>query len=259
LSQHDLSDLHSVYNKELFEFNSLNQSKEFIERCQSDLGPTSLFIEVSPVAPSLPIRKDWLFLPIEHLVTKWRRDGPGSIKESFSKIVISVLKLIQNLENETACISELVDPGIKLLHFQTLFLLPDPDCGELFLCDQVQNILDWGFKKWAHLVPDLDMCCGSKARYYHLYLELLRQYQSSSFFNRVFSQYISIPLAMSYPPDYRLAFWSNMIDTAHIFPLKIGDAYLPLESFTAPKETQKNVLNYQKTLVKKAQYFSSIH
>ncbi|KAI9346399.1 hypothetical protein DFJ73DRAFT_468612 [Zopfochytrium polystomum] len=114
--------------------------------------------------------------------------------------------------------------------------------------------------------PRLDTARVSPS-FYSLYADLVAEFASASFLNPAFARFLSIPLAMPYPPKYRQCFWSTLLDAADAyadpgdgvaedgdgeddsppppsrFPrLRTNQLPAPLACFVEPTETDEDVL-----------------
>lgn len=115
------------------------------------------------------------------------------------------------------------DGGHQDIYSNVFPLFREPDIESLlkYMIEDYQNY-DKKSKTELLSLTDLDLAMGENGRFYSLYEELLDQYESVSFGNSAFADYLSLPLRNSkYPTDYKKQFLMKLNDILHTFNAEI--------------------------------------
>ncbi|KAI9098105.1 hypothetical protein DFS34DRAFT_619645 [Phlyctochytrium arcticum] len=258
------------------ELNSLLWEHVNLATAETD-GPES---GAADLKKAMPVRADWLFILFERLLFESKKYNRLAAKRQLvpradaDAVIIECLKLISRLEVYVKGLDGgspivQVSRGTKLARLMCIFLLPstssDPNDGELFQREDVSRALRLLLQTYAadnaslpanQRIRDWDLNGGSgdQGRFYQLYTDLIDHYSAVSFGDTTFTQYLILPLSMSYPADFRELFWTQLVDLLPIISLKADEIYSPggIEDFTRPVETEPKVLQaYAHALVEK--------
>ncbi|KAL2913658.1 hypothetical protein HK105_206818 [Polyrhizophydium stewartii] len=271
--------LSRIFSLDIFASSPIQQSQA-LYRNDDAVVLRSLFFEPLDGAGSLPIRRDWMFGPIDRLYAEFKTHGLASVPEGTTQLVRAVLLFIRTMAS-SGCL-DAVPPSMALVQMMKVFLLSEPDGGELFRDAEVAGVLDWAFMAFAARVdepaadpspgPDedaeqaisadfgvvaqtqrqqrgsslasLEEAMGGGTTFYQLYQELLDQFASVSFGARHFQKYLVLPLSMAFPHDYRIAFWTAIQPIVRSFDVTTDELVasgLSLDAFVRPVETDVDI------------------
>eukprot|EP00842_Homolaphlyctis_polyrhiza_P005389 jgi/Hompol1/5851/HPOL_001022-RA len=267
--QHKQNVLHPVlsriYSLDLFANAAMEQSQALHWQEGISTVLRTLVIDPTENAGSLPIRRDWMFGPLDRLFDEFKTHGLTSIPDDITNIVVHVLQFIKNLSQLAPGALSHVPVGTIMVHLMKVFLLSDGAGNELFHQAEIAACLDWAFDTFGQqtvragistnqaLSPastPLETGAGTSAiAFYQIYQDLVEQFAAVSFSAKHFQKYLVLPLAMVYPSDYRLAFWTMLVDgplrsfdltLEQIFGEACGDDVF--SAFVEPVESEVGVL-----------------
>ncbi|KAH9264465.1 hypothetical protein BASA83_012052 [Batrachochytrium salamandrivorans] len=262
-------DLAHIFSLDLFSAESLLQSRALYLN-DDRVVLRSLFFEPFDGAGSLPIRRDWIFSPLDRLYREFKTHGLSSVPADVIGIVKHVLGFVKDMSEYGGLVS--LSPSLIVSHMMKVFLLTDGNGNEVFHDHHIAGILDWAFEKYASStsvpldsdnglvvsgngsytllaeppLPPLEAAmCGGTA-FFQLYQDLLDQFVAVSFGAVHFQKYLVLPLAMQYPRDYRMAFWAtldhSLLKRFHLSLASLQSVGICLECFTLPLESDMDML-----------------
>lgn len=196
-----------------------------------------------------PLRLDWIYAPFEQMYMNPRT----AIKPEH---VVSLLSFIKNMESSFKGNSEMFAKETKIVSIMHVFLLTDSTGEELFRNENIKCLLIWAFENLTStnledaFTQKRAQKLATQSRFYELYQNLIDHFLSVSFGDEVFSRYLSLPLAMSYPVDYRLLFWQSIGKMVRIIKWNVSDLQQQnISPFISPRETSQHLIQiYKKVL-----------
>ena len=195
---------------------------------------------------------DWIYAPVKYYLKKTQNKNEPQIRDETStmKTISSIsnsLKLVYLLE---VYFNDYLDSNLELtvryVHLLYIYLFE----SEVFLDKQIETYLYLIYFKLAidkkcplqhlklnHAIPDM-------ISFYDFYQCLLKQYDSTSFGDYLFSLYIIVPLQQNYAVKYRQLFWS---DFSHLFKyIKFSSEatklLIPIQNFVQPYEKSLSMI-----------------
>lgn len=220
---------------------------------QTPWKPSCLMFQLQDTCSSFPLRLDWIYAPFEQILMK-QNDPSNLIPDNILEIVLSLLEFIKVVEEsaDSGILSQL-SAATKLVSLMHVFLLTDADRNEIFRHYSIKELLTWSFEYFSRTPSDLQTAfvlkkttqLATQSRFYELYQELTEQYIAVSFGDALFSRYLSLPLTMLYPVDYRLHFWTCMMKVKFLRSISWNVEDLPqgrIDDYLNPKETNVKML-----------------
>ncbi|KAI8928286.1 hypothetical protein BC831DRAFT_449274 [Entophlyctis helioformis] len=258
--------LSQVFALDAFATSPLQQSQA-LYRSDDAVRLNSLFFEAAVGAGSLPLRRDWMFGPLDRLYREMRAHGLTSIPDDMAGIVRHVLGLVHALSSAGCLSPASIPPSVKLLHMMRVFLLSDGSGTELFRLDGIASVLDWAFDTFTAeimaaghgglVASAFETGAGGGTSFYQLYEDLIQQFAGVSFAALHFQKYLVVPLAMTFPRDYRSAFWTMLNDvrllravrlTAGDLEAAMGGRESVMGVFGGQQETDQDLLRLYRSV-----------
>ncbi|RNA07214.1 RNA polymerase II-associated 1 [Brachionus plicatilis] len=247
-----------LQNQTLLECRLLDHSKNLKKINNSHLNTLFLSTDYSN---QFLLRPDWIYAPILSEKAEFSKISMLKDKEKDNQIQ----KTISNLSNSLKFIyllesyfdKDYLEKNLNstLRYIKLLFVyLFDP---EVFLEKQIITIMYLIFFKYVQdrKQPlsnlNFDQKFSDIISFYDFYQHLLNQYDSSSFGDYLFAQYLVVPLQQCYPVKYRQLFWS---DFHYLFKyMKFNDEsskmLIPLRKFVQPNEKYLNMIRLYSQLM----------
>lgn len=240
-----LPTIYSIYSNFFFDKNKLEMSRWKIEQDGNKIN--CLCIEA--FAPHT-LDRDWAYSPIRKLYKETKSKNLNQ-KTKTIDIILYSLQWCHLLECLKPDIIKLIPPGIRFYNLATMFLLD----SDIFFNNEIQKyyyaclyrLLKNNHKKSWKLEK---LNCPGIGTFLDLYTELLNQFESSSYGDRLFGNTIIIPLQQCYD-----SYWKKQLFTEHVGILKIlgiplSEILVCLDKFLNPPESDEDLLSiYAKSLL----------
>ncbi|KAK5666677.1 hypothetical protein QVD99_006740 [Batrachochytrium dendrobatidis] len=261
--------LSRIFSLELFTDSTLLQSQA-LYRADDRIVLRSLFFESLNGTGSLPIRRDWIFGPLDRLYHEFKTHGLSSVPADVIDIVKHVLGFFKDM-SEHNCLTTIA-PSAIITHMMKVFLLSDDNGNEVFHDHDIAFILDWAFNTYAKSVcmpshasskvrssaemnsetsqatalPPLELAMNGGTVFFQLYQDLLNQFVAVSFGALHLQKYLILPLTMAYPRDYHMAFWTtldhSLLERFSLSIQMLKDCGVCLNEFVQPAEQDQDML-----------------
>ncbi|KAJ3094537.1 RNA polymerase II associated protein 1, partial [Physocladia obscura] len=167
---------------------------------------------------NLPVCPDWMFIPI--FQTRF------TTKQQVVTILTKTLQFIIRLEtfsdNDNNGVSNPFPPAFNILKLSSLMRIylfdPLPDRTDIYTIANIPSLLESLIKIYTTttsktsrtVTTTLEHVHGGRGEFYKIYQALISQYTATSFADPVFTRLLTVPLAMTYPSDFRAAFWADV-------------------------------------------------
>ncbi|KAJ3323967.1 RNA polymerase II associated protein 1 [Boothiomyces sp. JEL0866] len=234
----DFNQVQQCFDK-LYNIKSLSHSN-LLTMLNPSKHPRSLMIQVQQIDQTvLPIQIDWLF----QFPTGFKNGRIASVDE-----VVMWLGFILNFVSENYLSSPSWEIS-KLYYVMHIFFLSDNRGHEIYRDEKVNRLLgklldlltenmyeDYN-EEYLERIPN----------FFNLYQDFIDHFIATSFGDKVFARYIFIPLGMKFPHDFRVTFWTKLLEYYKFFDIKENE--LPGKSL-APFVTELDT-NYKVILVYK--------
>ncbi|XP_067123207.1 RNA polymerase II-associated protein 1-like isoform X2 [Centruroides vittatus] len=235
----------STYVDFFFDKNHLEKSRCRME--ENGMKINSLCIEVFA---SHIIDRDWPFSPIRKLYKETKSQNYKQNAKT-TAIVQHCLQWCHLLQCWKPNIAKLIPAGIQFYNLASMFLIDNDiffDCEiQKYYCACLHQLLKNNHKKNWKLEK---LNCPGIGSFSDLYSELLIQFESSSYGDKLFGNTIIIPLQQCYD-----SYWKKQLFTEHIGILKIlrisfSEILVSLDNYLNPPETDEDLLSmYAKNLL----------
>lgn len=206
---------------------------------------TSLFLS-SEYSNQFLLKPEWIYAPISFYLALDRTDPQATATRTISA-VSNALKLVYLLEiYQHDYLDQAVDITTRYLNLLYVYLFE----SEVFLDKQIVTylyliLLKYSKDKRAPLEKlNLGMNIPGMTSFYDFYKHLLAHYDSTSFGDYLFSQFMIVPLQQRFSHKYRQLFWSEYF---HLFKYIRFDRFstqllVPIKSFVEPNEKSLNMI-----------------
>ncbi|ORY44443.1 hypothetical protein BCR33DRAFT_716969, partial [Rhizoclosmatium globosum] len=203
-------------------------------------------LTLSFTSDTLPAKPDWMFLPLTYNVED-EADALALVSTTL-QFILKVERIAREPKDFDA---------LKLVSLMRVYLLPAVDGQEIYTLGDVSSCIDSLLTMYTSLravIPDLESALGGNTVFYKMYQELVAQFLSTSFNDATFTKVVAIPLAMAYPYDFRVLFWSELNSSggmARALTLQCKDAPFGVDAYVSVSETSEVVIDmYLEALVK---------
>ncbi|KAJ3041903.1 RNA polymerase II associated protein 1 [Rhizophlyctis rosea] len=242
--------LQDAYDREMFDDAALSESEGMYK---GEVGKCHAFmVDRGENWSGLPVRRDWVFGPLESMVEEGRK--VGRTPEEGGGVVRELCGLVGRLEGLGGeGLGKGVGRCLKLARVMGVFLLPASEDGEeIFLRGDVKGEVAGSVARYVGAVEgrgegveeDFESALEGAGRFYRLYHDLAEQYLACSFGDRTFATCMVLPLSMHYPADYRMLFWGHLATVLKTFTFGLEDvpSMKGTETYFSPCETDVKVL-----------------
>lgn len=240
-----------LQNLTVFQSRLLEHSKRLKKISKDELN--SLFLSKEYSNQCL-LRPDWIYVPIllekielSKILKLTDEEKKNRIHKAISNISNS-LKFVYLIEIyfDKDYLDEHLNNTVRYIKLLFIYLF-DP---EVFLDKQIITLMYLlFFKNTNHQKQPLKQLNFNQKfsdiiSFYDFYQHLLNQYDSSSFGDYLFTQYLIVPLQQCYPVMYRKLFWSDFL---HLFKYMRFDnenskMLVPLKNFVQPNEKNLHMI-----------------
>ncbi|KAJ3188079.1 hypothetical protein HK101_009221 [Irineochytrium annulatum] len=185
---------------------------------------------------------DWIFYPIEFIAS--------NEVESADCIISATLSLVKAFFLELCAFSSHI---AVLAHLFKCTTLAGADHEAILSKLDIASKLDVLLTACCRNIStvDLNTFMGGGAKFYNLYQHALSHYTFTPSHDKAFTKFITIPLQMTYPPDFRLLFWGECEDHGLLprIALDWDETPVTIEAFLEPLEVHPSLLEaYAKAL-----------
>lgn len=156
---------------------------------------------------------DWIYSPIIALYS----NEPSKISEVAQNFIISnCLRWVYIYETYFPDLANMINPTDKFCRLACTYLGSD----SLFLLPEIQNLLRTCLNQILSNHDDdldFDKAIHGLKSFQDLYTQLLEQYQGVSYGDKLFGQFMLVPLAQRHNVKFRKAMWSEYAAIVQIF------------------------------------------
>ena len=241
LTNEELKSIHQTYTALLQFLNitgeSIDNSQILYNRNRVNIHTLSL---QSFTGPLFPI--DWITMPIFVLYNK--EETKPNIPSGFQtnvRFLTDCLKYYNWAESNNIHFLSTIHASTRVARIMLAFLL-----GDMFLTDEINHELERILQTYSRreFIQKLDFSAiQGVPNFCELYAEVCAHYNSVSFGDPTFAQFLLIPLISNPSTNIKLIIWKNCTDIFRLFPIPFHDISLPIDCLLKPYETDTKVLS----------------
>ncbi|XP_063233846.1 RNA polymerase II-associated protein 1 isoform X2 [Bacillus rossius redtenbacheri] len=186
--------------------------------------------------PALPA--DWFYAPVLSLYNQERSGEAAS--DSAVRTVCSCLQWVFLAE----CVCPRAAAGVSLTarfcRLCTVFLA----ASDLFLDPVIRDYLEALLRLMLARSSELDFAekIPGLSSFYDLYTQLLDQFRAVSYGDKLFGQFLLVPLQQRHCADFRKLAWSEYVSELRLLPAGADELFFPCDLLLRPREEDPSLL-----------------
>ncbi len=253
----NMNQIKLVYLKALLENKNLEHSRQLNSITDNNKHLRNLFLSTE-YSNLFLLKADWIYTPISLYISLFRMSQSLNQKIDLEtnhviSTVSNALKFIYILE--VYCLEHIdttLEITLRYVNLLYVYLFE----SEVFLDKEVITYLYLILLKYSKdpRVPleklNFNLQMPGLISFFDFYKHLLAHYDSTSFGDYLFSQFIIIPLQQIFPVKYRQLFWSEYFHLVkYICSDKSCEALLPIRNFLEPCEKNLNMIRQYSQII----------
>ncbi|XP_049960500.1 RNA polymerase II-associated protein 1 [Schistocerca serialis cubense] len=182
---------------------------------------------------------DWMYAPIIRLNESGSSGNPAN--NSVVHIATACLEWILILEYLRPSVLTSINITTRYCHLAKIFM----SASDLFLEPRISILLESILREMLQHNSEIDFksCIPGVSSFYDLYNDLLEQYAAVSYGNKIFGQFIIIPLQQRHGSSLKRLLWSEHVAVLRVLGIPIDQLMIPLEELLEPCEVDPSLLD----------------